>query len=55
MKEQAENTPAISQQPAPTDEMREIFAQLDGGMEEMDRNFRIYEHQRSSGANADER
>jgi hypothetical protein len=35
--------------------MQEIFAQLDEGMEEMDRNFRIHEHQRSSGAASNER
>jgi len=55
MKEQGETEPTISQQPPPTDEMQEIFAQLDEGMEEMDRNFRIHEHQRSSGAASNER
>jgi type IV secretory pathway TraG/TraD family ATPase VirD4 len=55
MKEQAETAPAGSQQPAPTDEMQEIFAQLNEDMEEIDRNFRLLESQRSSGANANER
>jgi type IV secretion system protein VirD4 len=55
MKEQVETAVAISQQPAPTDEMQEIFAQLDEGMEEMDRNFHIYELQRSAGAASNER
>jgi hypothetical protein len=55
MKEQGETAAAISQQPAPTDEMQEIFSQLDEGMEEMDRNFHIYELQRSAGATSNER
>jgi len=55
MKEQGETAPTITQQPQPTDEMQEIFAQLDEGMEEMDRNFRSHELQRNSGADANER
>ena len=55
MKEQGKTAAAISQQPAPKDEMQEIFAQLDDGMEEMDRNFHIYELQRSAGATSNER
>jgi hypothetical protein len=55
MKEQGETAPTITQQPPPTDEMQEIFAQLDEGMEEMDRNFRIYDLQRNAGANSNER
>jgi hypothetical protein len=55
MKEQAEDAPPISQHPVPTDEMREIFAQLDESMEEIDRNFYIYEHQRSAGDTSNER
>jgi hypothetical protein len=35
--------------------MQEIFAQLDEGMEEVDRNFRIYDLQRNAGANSNER
>ena len=55
MEEQAEAAPAVSQQAAPTDEMQEIFAQLDEGMEEMDRNFHVSELQRNTGAAANER
>jgi hypothetical protein len=55
MKEQGETAPTITQQPQPTDEMQEIFAQLDEGMEEMDRNFRSHELQRNSGADSNER
>jgi hypothetical protein len=55
MKEQGKTAAAISHQPAPTDEMQEIFAQLDEGVEEMDRNFHIYELQRSAGATSNER
>jgi hypothetical protein len=55
MKEQGETAALISQQPAPTDEMQEIFAQLDEGMEKMDRNFHIYELQRTAGAASNER
>jgi hypothetical protein len=40
---------------ATTDEMQEIFAQLDEGMEEMDKNFHISELQRNTGAAANER
>jgi hypothetical protein len=35
--------------------MQEIFAQLDEGMEEMDRNIHVSELQRNSGAAANER
>jgi hypothetical protein len=55
MTEQDKTAPTVSQQPPIPDEMKEVFAQLDEGMEEMDRNFRIYEHQRSSGAASNER
>jgi hypothetical protein len=55
MEEQAETAPAVSQQSATTDEMQEIFAQLDEGMEEMDRNIHVSELQRNSGAAANER
>jgi type IV secretory pathway TraG/TraD family ATPase VirD4 len=55
MEEQAETAPAVSQQSATTDEMQEIFAQLDEGMEEMDRNIRVSELQRNTGAAANER
>jgi hypothetical protein len=55
MTEQDETAPTVSQQPPSPDEMQEIFAQLDEGMEEMDRNFRIHEPQRSSGAAPNER
>jgi hypothetical protein len=55
MKEQGETAALISQQPAPTYEMQEIFAQLDEGMEKMDRNFHIYELQRTAGAASNER
>jgi hypothetical protein len=55
MEEQAEAAPAASQVSATTDEMQEIFAQLDEGMEEMDKNFHISELQRNTGAAANER
>ncbi len=55
MTEQNETAPTVSQQPPAPDEMQEIFAQLDEGIEEMDRNFRIHEQQRSSGAASNER
>jgi hypothetical protein len=55
MEEQAEAAPAASQQVVPTDEMQEIFAQLDEGMEEMDKNFHVSELQRNTGAAANER
>jgi hypothetical protein len=55
MEEQAEVAPAASQVSATTDEMQEIFAQLDEGMEEMDKNFHISELQRNTGAAANER
>jgi len=55
MEEQAEAAPAVPQQAVPTDEMQEIFAQLDEGMEEMDKNFRISELQRNTGAASNER
>jgi hypothetical protein len=55
MEEHAEAAPAVSQQTATTDEMQEIFAQLDEGMEEMDINFHVSELQRNSGVAANER
>jgi hypothetical protein len=55
MTEQTKSTPIISQQLAPADEMQEIFAELDEGMEEMDRDFRIYEIQRGTGGSSNER
>ena len=55
MEEQAEAAPAASQQAVPTDEMQEIFAQLDEGMEEMDKNLHVSELQRNTGAAANER
>jgi hypothetical protein len=55
MEEQAEAVPAVSQQSATTDEMQEIFAQLDEGMEEMDRNFYVSELRRNTGAVSNER
>jgi conjugative transfer signal peptidase TraF len=50
MEEHTDAAPAVSQTTVPTDEMQEIFAQLDEGMEEMDRNFHISELQRNMGA-----
>jgi type IV secretory pathway TraG/TraD family ATPase VirD4 len=55
MEEQAEATPTVPQQAVPTDEMQEIFDQLDEGMEEMDKNFHVSELQRNTGAAANER
>jgi hypothetical protein len=55
MEEQAEAAAAASQQVVPTDEMQEIFAQLDEGMEEMDKNFYISELKRDTGAASNER
>jgi hypothetical protein len=55
MEEQAEAASAASQVSATTDEMQEIFAQLDEGMEEMDRHFHVSELQRNTGAAANER
>jgi hypothetical protein len=55
MDEQVEAAPAASQQVVPTDEMQEIFAQLDEGMEEMDKNLHVSELQRNTGAAANER
>jgi hypothetical protein len=55
MTEQDKAAATVSQQPPDPDEMQEIFAQLNEGVEEMDRNFRIHEQQRSSGAASNER
>jgi hypothetical protein len=55
MRDQGETAPTISQQPPSTDEMQKIFAQLEEGMEEMDRNFRVHELQRNAGVNSNER
>ena len=55
MTEQDKAAATVSQQPPAPDEMQEIFAQLDEGMDEMDRNFRDHEHQRNSGAATNER
>jgi hypothetical protein len=55
MEEQAEAAPSASQVSATTDEMQEIFAQLDEGMEEMDKNFHISEVKRDTGAASNER
>jgi hypothetical protein len=55
MEEQAVAVPAASQVSATTDEMQEIFAQLDEGMEEMDKNPYVSELQRNTGAATNER
>jgi hypothetical protein len=55
MEEQVEAPLAASQQVVPTDEMQEIFAHLDEGMEEMDKNFHVSELQRNTGAASNER
>jgi hypothetical protein len=55
MEEHAESAPPVSQQATPTDEMQEIFAQLNEGMEEMDKNFHVSELHRNTGAAANER
>ena len=47
--------PPLLSMSATTDEMQEIFAQLDEGMEEMDKNFHVSELQRNTGAAANER
>jgi hypothetical protein len=55
MTEQDKAAATVSQQPSDPDEMQEIFAQLNEGVEKMDRNFRIHEQRRSSGAASNER
>jgi HPt (histidine-containing phosphotransfer) domain-containing protein len=55
MEEHAESAPTVPQQAAHTDEMQEIFAQLNEGMEEMDKNFHVSELHRNTGAAANER
>ena len=40
---------------APTDEMQEVFAELDVGMEEMDRNFQLHLQTKTHGAVTNER
>jgi hypothetical protein len=55
MEEQTVAVPAASQVSATTDEMQEIFAQLDEGMEEMDKNPNVSELQRNTGAATNER
>jgi type IV secretion system protein VirD4 len=53
--EPAENTTNDHQPLAPTDEMKEVFEQLEVGMEEMDRNFRLYQQTKNNGGITNER
>jgi type IV secretion system protein VirD4 len=44
-----ESTTGVNQAIAPTDEMTEVFEQLEVGMEEMDRNIQLYRRTKNSG------
>jgi hypothetical protein len=54
-REPAETTTNDDQPLAPTDEMKEVFEQLEAGMEEMDRNFRFYQQTKNNGGITNER
>ena len=53
--EVAETTSGGGPTTTPTDEMKEIFEELELGMEDMDKNFQLHHQTKSHGAIANER
>ena len=53
--EMPEATTSYGPTTAPTDEMKEVFEQLEVGMEEMDRNFQLHHQTKTHGDLTNER
>jgi CHASE3 domain sensor protein len=53
--EAAETTIDDDQKTASTDEMKEVFEQLEVGMEEMDRDIQLYQQTKNNGAMTNDR
>ena len=53
--EAAETTIDDDQETASTDEMKEVFEQLEVGMEEMDRDIQLYQQTKNNGAMTNDR
>jgi CHASE3 domain sensor protein len=53
--EAAETTIDDDQKTASTDEMKEVFEQLEVGMEEMDRDIHLYQQTKNNGAMTNDR
>jgi hypothetical protein len=52
---EAETTIDDDQKTASTDEMKEVFEQLEVGMEEMDRDIQLYQQTKNNGAMTNDR
>jgi CHASE3 domain sensor protein len=53
--EAAETTIDDDQKTASTDEMKEVFEQLEVGMEEMDKDIQLYQQTKNNGAMTNDR
>ena len=51
----AETTVGDDQETTSTDEMKEVFEQLEVGMEEMDRDVQLYQQPKHNGAMTNDR